>query len=79
VVGVPQLLEVMASDVPAVSGRVQRLLLPSLLPDAEQGPALMAALLRSQPAAGRAFCAYLVGQGPAGSGVESGEPLRAVP
>jgi hypothetical protein len=61
VVGVQKLLEVMATDVPAVSERVQRLLLPSYFPDAAAGPALVAALLRASPHAGRAFCHYLAG------------------
>lgn len=61
VVAPQRLLDVMASDVPPVSERIQRLLLPSYLPDLESGPALVAALLRTSPDAGRAFCQYLVG------------------
>jgi len=61
IVDIQKLLDVMSSDVPSVSGRIQRLLLPSYFPDAETGPAMVAALLRSSPPAGYAFCLYLAG------------------
>lgn len=60
-VSVEKLLEVMAVDVPAVSGRIQQLLLPTYFPDAETGPALVAALLRTSPNAGKSFCLFLAG------------------
>eukprot|EP00887_Chlorella_sp_A99_P007770 scaffold20.g7770.t1 len=70
VVDLPRLLDVMAGDAPAVSERIQRLLLPSYFPDLESGPALVAALLRTSPDAGKAFCQYLVGvYQPQGGGV----------
>jgi hypothetical protein len=65
-----KLLEVMAADIPAVSSRIQQLLLQNYFPDSKMGPSLMAALLRSHPEAGKAFCLYLVGAHmPAAGGV----------
>ena len=61
IVDVQKLLEAMAADVPSVSTRIQQLLLPSFFPDAQMGPSLVAALLRSSPTAGKAFCLYLAG------------------
>lgn len=41
--------------------KLQRLLQPSFYPGPEQGPALVAALLRQAPEAGRSFCAAAAG------------------
>lgn len=71
VVPVETLLEVMALDVAAVSERIQRLLLPTFFPNPEAGPAVVAALLRKSPAAGKAFCQYLAGT----YQPEGGEPV----
>lgn len=63
-VDVQVLLEAIASDVPSVCERIQKLLLPSYFPDVNNGPPLIAALLRTSPEAGRAFCCYLTGTQP---------------
>ncbi|KAK9830117.1 hypothetical protein WJX72_009857 [[Myrmecia] bisecta] len=62
IVALDTLLDVMATDAPPVSERIQRLLLPSYFPDVEEGPARVAALLRTCPEAGKAFCQFLVGR-----------------
>lgn len=80
IVDVHKLLDVMTSDTPAVSERIQRLLLPSYFPDAETGPAMVAALLRASPEAGRAFCLYLAGAHmPGTGGVGAATPVSAGP
>lgn len=55
------LLHALGQEAPAVAARIQRLLLPSYFPNTEEGPALVAYLLRSRPAAGLAFCDFLCG------------------
>lgn len=70
VVPVEKLLDVLAQDVAPVSERIQRLLLPTFFPNADTGPALVAALLRKCPGAGKAFCQYLVGTFQAAEGGE---------
>ncbi len=75
-----KLLDVMAADIPAVSSRIQHLLLPTYFPDSKMGPSLMAALLRSHPEAGKAFCLYLVGAHmPAAGGVAAAAITSAGP
>jgi len=75
-----KLLEVMAADIPAVSSRIQQLLLQIYFPDSKMGPSLMAALLRSHPEAGKAFCLYLVGAHmPAAGGVAAAATTSAGP
>lgn len=54
VVPLAELLQVMAVDAPAVSARVQSILLPSYFPGPEEGAARVAALLKANPAAGKA-------------------------
>ena len=44
-----------------MTARLQRLLQPSYYPGPDEGPALVAALLRQSPAAGATFCAALAG------------------
>ncbi|KAL3138948.1 hypothetical protein ABBQ32_005760 [Trebouxia sp. C0010 RCD-2024] len=65
IVDVEELLGAMAQDVPQVAHRIQKLLLPSYFPDGNEGPARVAALLRQNPPAGRAFCASLCHAAPA--------------
>lgn len=55
------LLAAMATETPAVCGKIHRLLLPSYFPNAEEGPALVAYLLRTSPSAGCAFCRSVPG------------------
>ncbi len=59
VVPLDALLRALAADAPPVAARLQALLAPSVLPGPEAGPACLAQLLRTAPAAGRAFCAAL--------------------
>ncbi|PNH03936.1 Condensin-2 complex subunit G2 [Tetrabaena socialis] len=55
------LLEAVARDAePEVARKITQILVPSYFPNAQEGPVLVAALLRSQPAAGQAFCRQLV-------------------
>ena len=80
VVTMEKLLEVMAVDVPAVSGRIQQLLLPTYFPDPETGTALVAALLRTSPNAGKSFCLFLSGAHmPTLGGVAAAIPTAAGP
>ncbi|KAH7622404.1 putative Condensin-2 complex subunit G2 [Nannochloris sp. 'desiccata'] len=75
-----KLLEVMGADIPAVSSRIHHLILPIYFPDSKMGPSLMAALLRSHPGAGKAFCLYLVGAHmPAAGGVKAAATTSAGP
>lgn len=55
------LLQAFGAEPPLVAGRLQRLLLPSYFPNSEDGPSLVAHLLRISPAAGVAFCTCLCG------------------
>ena len=55
------LLDALSTEAPSVSRRIQRLLLPSYFPNTEEGPSLVAYLLRTSPAAGHAFCRCLAG------------------
>lgn len=55
------LLAALGSEPPVVARRLQRLLLPSYFPNTQDGPSLVAYLLRSCPAAGLAFCTCLPG------------------
>lgn len=59
VVPLDALLQLMGSDVTAVSNKIQALLLPSYFPSLEEGPAYVVALLRQHPMAGAAFCRML--------------------
>ncbi|CAG9461568.1 unnamed protein product [Pedinophyceae sp. YPF-701] len=59
VVDVEALLETISRDAGVSGAAVQRLLLPSFWPSADEGPALVVGLLRHAPAAGVAFCRYL--------------------
>lgn len=73
------LVQAMATDSAQVAGRIQRLLLPSYFPGPEEGPALVAALLRQSPQAGRAFCQFLAGhQATAGRGASSDKGVQGV-
>ncbi len=62
------LLSALGQESPAVAARIQRLLLPSYFPNIEDGPALVAYLLRSRPEAGLAFCDFLCGSKARGKG-----------
>lgn len=68
-----------------VAARVHHLLAPSYVPNAQEGAARVAALLRSNPAAGRAFCRLLMrpllgaeGAAAAGPGARVPVPLERV-
>ena len=54
------LLDAMSQDSPSVSTRIQSILVPSYFPNPEEGSARVAMLLKANPAAGQAFCGYLV-------------------
>jgi hypothetical protein len=60
-VSVESLLTALGSEPAAIARRVQRLLLPSYFPNTQDGPSLVAYLLRTCPAAGQAFCSRLPG------------------
>lgn len=61
IVSPEDLLHALAVETPLVANRLQKLLLPSYFPNAEEGPSLVAYLLRTRPAAGLAFCSTLCG------------------
>ena len=55
------LLDSLALESSGISSRLQQLLLPSYFPNLEEGPSLVAYLLRQCPEAGKAFCRCLAG------------------
>ncbi|CAD7697938.1 unnamed protein product, partial [Ostreobium quekettii] len=59
IVSVDVLIDMMAKDIQTVSKRIHSLLLPSLFPDLQQGPGIVAMLLRRSPSAGLRFCKAL--------------------
>ncbi|KAI8470384.1 MAG: condensin II non structural maintenance of chromosomes subunit-domain-containing protein [Monoraphidium minutum] len=82
VVPLDALLDVLARPAAADDGlaaRVHHLLVPSYMPNAQEGAARVAALLRTSPAAGQAFCRLLAapllpgGGAAAGAGAAAGQ------
>ena len=61
IVAAEGLLSALGSEPPMVARRIQRLLLPAYFPNTQDGPSLVAYLLRSCPTAGLAFCTCLPG------------------